>query len=123
MASPTALTEDQIKEFKKRHWFVDWGIPPSGKFVYDDVFNSYVLVFEKQDGSIIYAFVEKDYTISDPSRLQYIIEETLKAVKANTKKTFDYGITGAKYFTPMLILIVIIIFRKELQSLLNKVTK
>ena len=113
---PTALTEDQIDEFKSRHWLVEWFIPSEGKFIYDDIFNSYVLVFELQNGDVIYAFVEKDYTVSDPSRIEYIVNETIKAIKENTQNLAKNVGSGFKISSTLIISIVALLIILEIRK-------
>ena len=118
------LTEQEIDDFRDRHFFTIWDflIPDEGKYVEDTVLGGYVLVFKKQDGNIIYVLTDYDPSINDPSTIVYITRETLRAIGENTENVFSNVGSGFKIATPVLVLIVIIIFREPLLALVKSVT-
>jgi len=118
-----ALTPSEVESFINRHFFVNWFIPQQGKSVYDEVLLGFVLLFKKQDGTIIYTLTEKDYAADDPSSVNYIVGETIKAIGENSQRVFSGIGTGLKMTTPILILVIIIIFRNEIKIGIKELPK
>lgn len=88
-----ALTEDEISAFKWRHPSLLYYslnpfavFPPEGIYEEDETLGGFVLVFKMQDGSFIYALTDSDPTAADPSAIQYVIDQTIEAVKQNAEK-------------------------------------
>ena len=117
------LTSTEEELFRNEYGWLSlfWIDKGEGKYFYSENLQSTILVFKKTDGNLIFTLVDKDYSKEDPSKTAYIVEETLRAIKDNTQSTFSGISSGFKISIPILVLIIIILFRNELKDLLKGV--
>ena len=100
-AQAIPLTESEIKDFTDNYfgYFSQWWMTEgTGQYIFWPEAGAYVLIFKKTDGKFLYSFTPQDYSKTDPSATQYVIDETLKAIGDNTKQVFT-GIADIPKFT------------------------
>lgn len=77
MVEARQLTDQEIEAFQDYLWFwEDWFIPPEGRFEYFPDLGGFVLMFEKQDGTIEYILTDKDYNALVPDSGEYYNRES-----------------------------------------------